>query len=185
MGLFLRGLHPPLLGSLAFGMKRLLCFLFFLFLCSPGISAAQSLEGQVSWIYDGDTLEVAGIGKVRLLGIDCPEREDSPRDDYYLKRYPIDRQRLRKISAAALDYLIKVAKKQQVRLELDRTPTDTYGRTLAYVYLKNGQMLNRLLLDQGLATVFRRFDFREKPDFIQREKTARQQQRGIWQNIGH
>lgn len=162
-------------------MKRFLIFLFFLLLCSNNSGAAQALEGRVNWIYDGDTLKVSGIGKVRLLGIDCPERENSPRDAYYLKHERIDRIQLRKISADALQYMIKMTKNQWVRLEFDREKTDTYGRTLAYVYLPDGTMLNRLLLDQGLAAVFRRFDFREKPDFIQRENRARQQQRGLWQ----
>jgi micrococcal nuclease len=165
-------------------VKRFFIFLLFLLLGSTVCSAAQTLEGKVNWVYDGDTLKVSGIGKVRLLGIDCPEREDSPRDNYYLKQYRIEPPRLRKISAAAMQYLIKIAKNQRVTLEFDREKTDAYGRTLAYVYLRDGSMLNRLLLEQGLATVFRRFDFREKADFITREKQARQQQRGLWQKSG-
>lgn len=163
-------------------MKSFFALLLLLFFC--GTSNAETLSGKVNWIYDGDTLKVSGIGKVRLLGIDCPEREDSPRDGYYLKQHRIDRPQLRKVSADALQYLIKVAKDQLVRLEFDREKTDTYGRTLAYVYLADGRMLNRLMLEQGLAAVFRRFDFREKKDFIKLEKLARQHQRGLWQKPG-
>lgn len=163
-------------------MKHFFLLLLLLFFC--GTSNAETLSGKVNWIYDGDTLKVSGIGKVRLLGIDCPEREDSPRDSYYLKQHGIDRWQLRKVSADALQYLIKIAKNQQVRLEFDRQKTDVYGRTLAYVYLADGRMLNRLMLEQGLAAVFRRFDFREKNDFIKLEKRAREHQWGLWQKPG-
>jgi micrococcal nuclease len=52
-------------------------------LVSP--SLATELTGKVLWIYDGDTLKIENIGKVRLLGIDTPEYKASPRDHFYKK----------------------------------------------------------------------------------------------------
>ena len=69
----------------------------------------RKLRGRVHWIYDGDTLKVAGVGKVRLLGIDAPEHEDSPRDRYYL-RQGIPRKRLRRIARKALRFNIETVK---------------------------------------------------------------------------
>lgn len=170
---------PGYFGGVSMRRFFLLCLLLFF----GATTNAQTLAGKVTWVYDGDTIKVAKVGKVRLLGIDCPEREDSPRDSYYLKRYPIQATQLRQISAEARQYVIKETKNHMVTLEFDVQKTDVYGRTLAYVYLADGRMLNRLLLDKGLATVFRRFDFRQKEDFSKRESQAQRQQLGIWQNL--
>lgn len=143
--------------------------------------AAATTGGLVSWIYDGDTLMVDGIGKVRLLGIDTPERDDSPRDAFYRERYRISAPRLRNIAARALAFNIRHVKGQRVVLDFDRERRDKFGRTLAYVYLPDGTLLNRLLLEQGLAAVYRRFDFRLKQEFLAVEAQARQAARGLWE----
>jgi micrococcal nuclease len=150
-----------------------------LLLWTPQLCIATE-TGKVSWIYDGDTLKVDGIGKVRLIGIDTPEREDSPRDDYYQKRDSISSERLRKISRKALEFNIRQVKGKQVRLQFDRERQDKFGRTLAYIYLPDGTLLNRLLIEQGLASVYRRFDFRFKQDFLAAEEQARQAGIGLW-----
>ena len=41
-------------------------------------------------------------------------------------------------------------------------------------------MLNLLLLKKGLATVFRRYDFIYKKDFLKAEKKARKKRLGLW-----
>lgn len=155
--------------------------LFVLLLLLLGASAqARQLQGRVLWIYDGDTLKVAGVGKVRLLGIDAPEHEDSPRDRYYL-RQGIPRKRLRRIARKALRFNIETVKDREVRLLTDRSERDRYGRLLAYVVLPDGRMLNRVLLEKGYAAVYRRFDFRLKKDFLRTEADARRKKIGLWQ----
>jgi micrococcal nuclease len=153
--------------------------LLLLLLVATGTEARQ-LQGKVLWIYDGDTLKVAKVGKVRLLGIDAPEHEDSPRDGYYI-RQGIPRQRLRRIARKALRYNIETVKGRTVRLLTDHDERDRYGRLLAYVVLPDGRMLNRLLLEKGYAAVYRRFDFRLKQDFLRAEADARRRQVGLWQ----
>jgi len=123
---------------------------------------------------------VDGIGKVRLIGIDTPEREGSARDHYYSQRHQIPPARLRKIAKAALDFNVRNVKGLQVLLEFDEQKKDKFGRTLAYVYLPEGDLLNLLLLKNGLATVYRRFDFRLKQKFLAAEKSARKAKVGIW-----
>ncbi len=152
----------------------LLLLLFF------GNAAAETRSGRVSWVYDGDTLKVEGVGKVRLLGIDTPEKEASPRDDYYRRHERIAPDRLRRIAAQALNFNRQQLKNRSVRLEFDHEQRDSYGRTLAYVFLPDGRMLNRLLLAQGLAAVYRRFDFRYKADFLRAEQSARDRRLGLW-----
>lgn len=144
-------------------------------------AGATSLHGLVSWVDDGDSLRVEGIGKVRLLGIDSPEYQASSRDDFYVQNFAIPPSRLRRVARQAKRFNIEQAKGRRVRLELDRDTRDRHGRMLAYVYLPDGSMLNRRLLRQGLASVFRRYAFRYKTDFLDVERTAREEQLGLWE----
>ena len=158
------------------------CLLLLLCYCGDAVAAASNiLQGEVSWVYDGDTLKVDGFGKVRLIGIDTPEKDNSPRDDFY-RRWDIAPQQLRNIAREALDFCIAEAKGRTVTLFLDSTPRDRHGRLLAYIYLPDGRLLNRLLLEQGLATVYRRFEFRMKEDFLDAERHARAKKAGLWQH---
>jgi micrococcal nuclease len=140
---------------------------------------AKALEGTVTWIYDGDTLEVAPLGKVRMIGIDVPEREDSSRDRY-LAGQGIPATAQRRIYLAAKRFNIRHVKGQKVSLRLGSPPRDRHGRLLAYVYLPDGRQLNRVLIEQGLAAVYRRFSFAEKDDFLAAEARARQTGAGMW-----
>ena len=141
---------------------------------------ASPVTGRISWIYDGDTLKVDGIGKVRLIGIDTPERENSPRDNYYRDRYQISSAQLRKIAKQTLTFNIQQVKGKQVKLDFDLEKYDKFGRTLSYVYLPDGTLLNRLLIEKGLASVYRRFDFRLKQDFLAVEEQAKKSRVGLW-----
>lgn len=140
---------------------------------------AAEVSGRVTWIYDGDTLMVDGVGKVRLIGIDTPESEPSPRDDAY-RRTGISPRQLRFGAKRATDFLRRSAKGKSVTLAFDQVKIDRHGRTLAYVSLSDGRMLNRELLKEGWAFVYRRFDFQLKDDFLRTEAAAREAGRGLW-----
>jgi len=142
-------------------------------------AAGSPSNGTVSWIYDGDTIKVDPLGKVRLLGIDTPETVSGPRDDYYL-RQGLKRPQLRQTAKQAKDWLIENLKGKQVRLTFDRVMRDKHERLLAYVYLPDGRLVNRLLVGRGLASVFRRYEFALKEDFLTVEATAKAQQLGLW-----
>jgi micrococcal nuclease len=157
----------------------LLCACFALAPSAIAGDRPDSAFGTVSWVYDGDTLEIDPFGKVRLVGIDTPEQKSSMRDRY-LTRQGVPEKRLRAIYRVARQYTIRSAKGQRVTLTFDRERRDRYGRLLAYLTLPNGQLLNRQLLKRGLAVVYRRFDFRLKADFLTAERAARDAQRGLW-----
>ncbi len=163
-------------------MSRFLSLFVFCFLFLPQLAGAAptTLAGTVLWIYDGDTIKVEQIGKVRLIGIDTPEKEDSERDRYYLKQ-GIRRDRLRSIADEAQQFLIKKAKGQHVTLHTDLEERDRHGRLLAYVYLPDSRLINQMLLEEGLAAVYRKFEFRLKEDFLATESRARKKQIGLWQ----
>ncbi|HAD03804.1 MAG TPA: thermonuclease [Desulfuromonas sp.] len=159
----------------------LFCALLLLptFVPAPALAAAPPRLYSVTWVYDGDTIEVTGLGKVRLIGIDVPEETASARDDYFARQGIPDKV-LRRTAKQALAYTIGRVKGNSVRLKFDSERRDRHGRILAYVYLLDGRFLNRLLLDEGLAVVYRRFDFRLKKEFLAAEAAAREGRKGMW-----
>lgn len=162
-------------------MWQRFCLLLALLFLLLGSAHATELTGHVLWVYDGDTLMIENIGKVRLLGIDTPEYKASSRDRFYTEKFHVEAKTLRKISHQAKNYNIRNIKGTRVRLEFDKIQKDKYERLLAYVYLPSGDMLNLALLEKGLATVFRRYDFQYKKDFLKAEKKARNKKLGLWE----
>ena len=163
-------------------MTRILSLLLFIFLALPpsALATPPTLTGKVLWVYDGDTIKVENIGKVRLIGIDTPEKEASERDRYYLKQ-GISEHRLRQLANEGLLFMIRAAKGKTVTLATDHETEDRHGRLLAYVYLENGDLLNQLLIEKGLAAVYRKFDFRLKEKFLGAEISARKNKIGLWE----
>ncbi len=164
-------------------MRRLALLLYLsLALALPACAEQPTppLQGTVIWIYDGDTLKIDTVGKVRLIGIDTPERENSQRDRYLIDK-GISAARQRQIYQLAKEFNIKQVKDQEVTLSLDDSPRDRYGRLLAYVHLPDGRLLNRVLIEQGLAVVYRRFSFHMKEDFLAAEVEARKNKQGLWE----
>ena len=120
---------------------------------------------QVGYVYDGDTLRLAGGAKVRLIGIDTPEQGDAP------ERW----------AAEATSFTREFLRGGRVWLRFDRERIDRYGRYLAYAYVDD-QMLNEALLREGLARARTDFNYNEryKRIFRQAESVAQQAGRGIW-----
>jgi len=161
-------------------LRAALLFLFLILIFGCADAGQQESSGTVSWIYDGDTLKIDGIGKVRLLGIDTPEQEASPRD-CYLQEQGVSSAMLRRIASETLQFNIAEVKGKKVRLQFDGERQDRHGRILAYVILPDGTLLNRLLLEKGYAVVYRRFDFNLKEEFLRAEAEARSRRAGVWQ----
>ena len=97
---------------------------------------------------DGDTVELDGGERVRLLGIDAAElREKTPAGGWRVIPNPDPR------GVAAHEYL-RGLEGRSVRVSFDRVTRDRYGRTLAHLYLlPDGPDLACELLRRGLARV--------------------------------
>lgn len=168
-------------------MRRLLgliCVAAWLIGVPPAGAAAPpaALAGTVTWIYDADTYEVAPHGKVRLLGIDAPEKTASDRDEKFVK-LGIPRKNLRAAHGAGLSWCIHHVKGEKVTLTFDtaqKERRDRHGRLLAYIHLADGRLVNRTLLEQGLVIVYRRFPLDLKQDFLAAEAGAKQAAVGLW-----
>lgn len=121
-------------------------------------------------IADGDTLFVKINNRdetIRLLGIDTPEIEGK----YVNAEF---------FGIEASEYTGKLAIRKKIRLEYDREKRDKYGRLLAYVYLPDGRMLNKLLIKNGYARVYRFFKYKNKKEFLKLEKAAKTKCLGLW-----
>lgn len=121
----------------------------------------------VEKVIDGDTLRLEDGRIVRLIGIDTPESKHA--------EVPVQ-----VFSKEASEFAGQMVDGFKVRLEYDEEPEDKYGRTLAYVYLGDGRMLNEELLKRGYAYVLRRFPFYKEQEFLKIQKQARKEQRGLW-----
>ena len=91
-------------------------------------------KGLCTKVSDGDTITVEGVGKVRLVGVNTPEKGVKGADTsaYFVKKLCLNRE---------------------VSIDIDDSKhTDKYGRTLAVVIV-DGKNLNEMLLKEGLAEI--------------------------------
>ena len=130
---------------------------------TPAPAGAQVVERVV----DGDTIVVAGVGRVRLIGVDTPETVDPRRPVEFFGR-------------EASAFAKRLLEGKRVRLEFDQQRTDRYGRTLAYVWLPDGPMANAEIIRRGFGHAYTRFPFRYMDEFRQLEREARLAGHGLW-----
>ena len=118
-------------------------------------------------VVDGDTIVVAGVGTVRLIGVDTPETVDP-------------RKPVQFFGKEASEFTRRMAQGQVVRLEFDYQRTDKYQRTLAYVYLPDGTFLNAEIVKQGYGHAYVQYPFKYLDQFRGYEREAREAGRGLW-----
>ena len=134
-------------------------------LCITAVAGAAQgdglLPGKVLRVIDGDTLDVllsSGRIRVRLHGIDAPERDQPGGDESrrWLQQRVQDRE-----------------------VQLEPVSQDQYERMVAIVYLDDSNV-NRELLRQGHAWAYRNFLRRADRIFCDIEATARAGRQGLW-----
>jgi micrococcal nuclease len=131
-----------------------------------GDDGAGSGSAAVTRVTDGDTIRLSGVGRVRLIGIDTPE-VFGERECYGPQASAFARREL-PIGTT-------------VRYVIGAERTDRYGRTLAYVYLPDGRMLNELLARRGYATVLTIApNDRYASRFEAAARHARERRLGLW-----
>lgn len=137
---------------------------------------------------DGDTIDVLldkdkSKQRIRMILINTPETKG----EYEKKPQPFGEE--------ASEFTYEMLKSKTVWLEYDVEKTDRYGRTLAYIWLKelnytrDGQtykekevLFNEVLLRHGLAHVaVYKPNERYKERFYKVEETAKANRLGIWE----
>jgi len=110
----------------------------------------------VTRVTDGDTITVASIGRVGLLGIEAQP------------------------TARARERLESLVGRRWVRLEYD----DLAGRRStfhrAYVMLETGEFVNATMVREGLARVAPRGQFARRAELERAQDEARRFRRGMW-----
>src|SRR5512133_2107372 len=94
----------------------------------------------VTRVVDGDTFVLDNGDKVRLLGIDTPEKWESAKLDRDAERTRHDKKLIQALGQRASEFAKKLVEGKKVRLESDpaNSDRDKYGRLLRYVYLEDG-----------------------------------------------
>ena len=141
-------------------MARIRSIIFGVLLLAT-VAGAASFTGKIVKVTDGDTIQVLRDRvpvKVRLWGIDCPEKAQA-------------------FGHKATQYTRDLAGAATVTVHVK--DTDRYGRTVGEVILPDGRSLNRELVRAGLAWWYRRYAPGDSE--LQRlEREARETKRGLW-----
>lgn len=128
---------------------------------------------EVTKVTDGDTLHILMNGKdekVRLIGINTPETVDP-------------RRTVECFGKEASARMKDLAGGKIVKLEYDESQNvrDAYDRILAYVYLEDGQMLNRKMIAEGYAYEYTYLKpYKYQTEFRELQNLARTSKRGLW-----
>ena len=132
--------------------------------------AQRDRHARVTKVTDGDTIRLAGLGPVRLIGVDTPEVYGGAEC----------------FGSAASEFakrLLPLGTRVRYRPGVD--DRDPYGRLLAYVWLPDGRMLNRVLVEQGYAqplTIAPNVEFAAR--FRAAARAARRAGLGLWRACG-
>ena len=141
----------------------------------------EKYDGQtflVVRVVDGDTLDV-GVSdgqdshtRIRLWGVDTPEVKWGNRPAQHFGE-----QASEFTKAQTWDELVRL------KLEPSRPTRDKYGRLLAFVYLPDGRILNRVLIEEGYGYADPRFDHTRKAEFRRLQREAKEARRGLWRGV--
>lgn len=136
----------------------------------PELSGKQPEEAVVKRVVDGDTFETADGDKVRLIGVNTPEKYGTV--EYY--------------GLEASAYSEKRLKGRTVYLFRDVSKTDRYGRLLRFVFVRGETaMYNETLLNEGYANVMTvPPDVLYAKKFAKLERAARENNVGLWAKEG-
>ncbi len=169
-------------------MAKMLKGILFAGLLLLSGSLSFALEtASVEKVTDGDTIIVSVNGarlRVRLIGIDTPESSDNAKARRDSSKYRQNLNALVAMGKKASEFAKTLVRKgDTVSLEYDVERTDKYNRTLAYVFLSDGRMLNGEMLRAGYAmllTIPPNVKYADR--FVLALRQARAARVGLWGN---
>ena len=146
-------------------MRSVLATLLLALACNAN---AETITGRVVGVADGDTITVLDARKVqhkiRLAGIDAPE-----------KKQPFGNRSKESLSQLAFGKTVDV----------ETIKRDRYGRQIGKV-LVNGQDVNLLQVERGMAWFYRQYQREQSPNdrrlYEAAEDAAKANKRGLWQD---
>jgi len=150
-------------------MKHLWILLILIFIsgCVTGDAVLEDklvLEGPyvVTYVVDGDTLDLDNGDRIRFSGINTPETGEC----YYQE---------------AKDALKSLVLNQEVYVEKDKSDEGKYGRKLRYIYVED-LLVNKMLVRDGYARVFDKYSYDTKryDELKEVEAKAINEKLGLW-----
>ncbi len=120
----------------------------------------------VTYVLDGDTIEIETGERVRYDGIDAPEKNTAN-------------------GLLSLAMNEKLVKDKRIILEYIPDSYDIYGRRLAYIWADN-KLVNEVLVEEGLAKVYyyqsgKRDKYR--PRLENAQARAKEEHKGLWLDL--
>lgn len=116
-------------------------------------------EFDLKRVIDGDTVVASDETRIRLWGIDTPERN----------------QPHGKSSTKALESLL-----EGKRLYLEIKDVDRYGRTIGVIHIDDGDSINLLMVCYGQAWWYERYA-KQASDYRSCQEAAQTKRLGLWQ----
>ena len=124
----------------------------------------------VKWVSDGDTIVLRDGRHVRYIGINAPE---IAHDDHKAEAF----------GSAAKKYNQSLVRLKKVRLEFDKEKHDRYGRLLAYIFLLDGTLINKKMIEKGYAYVLHlRPNVKYDSVLLKTQRDAMSAKQGMWRN---
>ena len=141
-------------------MKKIILILVIILISGCGITGDVVKEGpfNVTYIVDGDTIDLGEYGRIRFSGINTPETGEC----YYQE---------------AKDKLTELILGKEVFVEKDISDEGKYGRKLRYVYLDE-LMINKYLVENGYAKVFDKY--KDNTKRYNELKAVENKEIGLW-----
>ena len=139
-------------------MKKPVLFPVIISLSAVAEVPSDTIQFKLKRISDGDTVVTTEDTRVRLWGIDTPERD---------QRYGSD----------ATAALVEMVNNQQLYLETK--DVDRYGRTVGVIYTANGNEVNLEMVCDGHAWWYEYYA-PDRPQFKQCQEDAKKNKRGLW-----
>lgn len=163
-------------------MSRVALVLALTLLCGPLSCRAQTPPLSIQRVVDGDTFVLSDGSRVRLIGVDTPEKWESAKLEADARRSQKDKTVIQALGQQASDFATHRFEGKAITLKTDplAADRDKYGRLLRYVYLVDGTCVNATLIREGYATAYTRFPFTKMDEFVKAEREARAARRGLW-----
>jgi endonuclease YncB( thermonuclease family) len=121
-------------------------------------------------VIDGDSVQVARLGQepvtIRLIGIKSFDAK-------------VEKDVVTPFGHAAVETLQRLMTDRSVRVLLNATPKDKYGRYLATLFADD-QDIALHLVRQGLVLVYTVYPFPAMQGYLQEQEQARAGRRGLW-----
>ncbi len=150
-----------------------------------GAGTASFVKAGVERVYDGDTIEASGVGKVRLIGIDAMDGYNLERALSQARSFGMSAEQVKAWADRATEYARRRLRGRRVTLCYGPERTDAYGRTLAYVQVPGAageEDFNLQMLRAGMAVAYRDFPHPRLEAYVAAEKEAQAARAGLWKD---